>query len=61
MIGGVSILWSLLVPWPLLAGLALMIVTAWCLMLRKSKPYLLVGWLWFIGMLLPASGLLQTG
>lgn len=27
----------------------------------KRRPYLIVGWLWFAGMLLPVSGLLQTG
>lgn len=28
---------------------------------RKRCPYLLVGWLWFLGMLVPVSGLMQTG
>jgi Tfp pilus assembly protein PilF len=29
--------------------------------LRKSRPYLLVGWLWFLGTLVPVIGLLQVG
>jgi protein O-mannosyl-transferase len=27
----------------------------------RSRPYLAVGWLWFLGMLLPVSGLIQSG
>ncbi len=27
----------------------------------RSRPYLLVGWLWFLGTLVPVSGLLQVG
>ena len=34
-------------------------VLAW---IRRSRyPYLLIGWLWFIGMLVPVIGLVQTG
>ncbi len=29
--------------------------------LRASRPYLLVGWLWFVGMLVPVIGLVQVG
>lgn len=29
--------------------------------LRRSKPYLLVGWLWFLGTLVPVIGLVQVG
>jgi tetratricopeptide (TPR) repeat protein len=28
---------------------------------RRRYPYLLVGWLWFVGMLVPVIGLVQTG
>lgn len=28
---------------------------------RTHRPYLIVGWLWFAGMLVPVSGLVQTG
>ena len=29
--------------------------------LRRRSPYLLVGWLWYLGMLVPVIGLLQVG
>jgi len=29
--------------------------------LRRHRPYLLTGWLWFLGMLVPVIGLLQVG
>jgi tetratricopeptide (TPR) repeat protein len=29
--------------------------------LRRKQPYLLVGWLWYLGMLAPVIGILQTG
>ena len=28
---------------------------------RQRQPYLLVGWLWYLGMLVPAIGLIQSG
>jgi tetratricopeptide (TPR) repeat protein len=40
----------------LLAG-----ITAWTLRERRRRPYLLVGWLWFAGMLVPVSGIVQVG
>jgi tetratricopeptide (TPR) repeat protein len=43
------------------AGLLLVGLTAGAWYLRRSQPYLLVGWLWYLGMLLPVIGLLQTG
>ena len=30
-------------------------------MWRQSRPYLLVGWLWYLGMLVPVIGLVQVG
>lgn len=40
----------------------LIIALTWiALWQRKRRPYLLVGWLWFLGMLVPVSGLMQTG
>jgi len=38
--------------------LCLSILTIWVI---KTKPYLLVGWLWFIGTIVPVIGLVQTG
>ncbi len=40
----------------LLAG-----VTAFCLWRVRSEPYLLVGWCWFIVMLVPVIGIVQVG
>jgi tetratricopeptide (TPR) repeat protein len=43
------------------AVLILLAVTAAAGASRRRLPYLTVGWLWFLGMLLPVSGLIQTG
>lgn len=40
---------------------ALLLVTAWTLWRFRSSPYLAVGWLWYIGMLVPVIGLVQVG
>ena len=51
--------------WPRweIAGGALLLagVTAFCIWRAWRAPYLAVGWLMFLGMMLPVSGLLQTG
>jgi tetratricopeptide (TPR) repeat protein len=51
--------------WPgatvLLAGLLLLGVTAFVIARWRQAPYLAVGWLWFIGMLVPVIGLVQVG
>ena len=41
------------------AGLVLISAAAW--RWRKIKPYLMVGWFWFLGMLVPVIGLVQVG
>jgi tetratricopeptide (TPR) repeat protein len=43
------------------AALLLLGVTAGVVLARKQKPYLLVGWFWFMGMLVPVIGLVQVG
>jgi protein O-mannosyl-transferase len=43
------------------AGVLLAAVTAGAVVVRKRQPYLLVGWLWFVGMLVPVIGLVQVG
>ena len=45
----------------LLATAALAVLTAGAFVLRRSAPYLLTGWLWFLGMLLPVIGFVQVG
>ena len=41
------------------AMLSILSITAWTL--RKSRPYFLVGWLFFLGTLVPVIGLVQVG
>jgi len=43
------------------AGLLLVGLSAFVVGKRRSHPYLLVGWLWFLVMLLPVIGLVQVG
>jgi hypothetical protein len=44
-----------------LSLLLLAAITAACIALRRSRPHLLVGWLWFLVSLLPMAGILQAG
>lgn len=46
-----------------IAGAALLLVglTGAAIALRRRCPYLLVGWLWYLGTLLPVIGLVQVG
>jgi protein O-mannosyl-transferase len=43
------------------AALLLVAITAFCFFQRKLRPYLIVGWLWFLGTLVPVIGLVQVG
>ena len=43
------------------AALLLIGITAFCFSQRKLRPYLIVGWLWFLGTLVPVIGLVQVG
>jgi tetratricopeptide (TPR) repeat protein len=43
------------------AGLVLATVTIACVWRAGRQPYLLVGWLWFVGTLVPVIGLVQVG
>ncbi|MBK8474759.1 MAG: tetratricopeptide repeat protein [Opitutaceae bacterium] len=51
--------------WPLaiVAGAILLLtaVTAFALHQGRPRPWLLVGWLWFLGMLVPVIGIVQVG
>ena len=51
---------ALLVPAAIGAAL-LIALSAWALVARKRRPYLFVGWFWFVGMLVPVIGLMQVG
>lgn len=39
----------------------LLVITATAIRARSGRPYLLVGWLWFLGTLVPVIGLVQVG
>jgi protein O-mannosyl-transferase len=41
--------------------LLLICITVTAIALRKQRPYLLTGWLWYLGMLVPVIGLVQVG
>ena len=42
-----------------IAAAILLAITVVILVLRKSRPYLLVGWFWYFSMLLPVIGIIQ--
>jgi tetratricopeptide (TPR) repeat protein len=44
-----------------LAAIFLILVSAAFFRERKQRPYLLVGWLWFLGTLVPVIGIVQVG
>jgi tetratricopeptide (TPR) repeat protein len=44
-----------------LASALLVVVTAIAFALRRRRPYLIVGWLWYVVMLVPVIGLIQVG
>jgi len=60
---------SALYPYPnaiaagplVIALLILAAVTVLVVVMRQQRPYLLVGWLWYLGTLLPVIGLIQVG
>jgi tetratricopeptide (TPR) repeat protein len=48
--------------WEIVLCLGLLIcATAVAIALRKRRPYLITGWLWYLGMLVPVIGLVQVG
>ena len=45
----------------IVAAVLLLTVTVWALWLARRRKYFIVGWLWYIGMLVPVIGLVQVG
>ena len=43
------------------AAVVLFAITLFCFSQRKRRPYLIVGWLWFVGTLVPVIGIVQVG
>ena len=60
-----AVLYPYVRGWPLAkvltAVVVLVAVTLLALSQRNQRPFFLVGWAWFVGMLVPVIGLLQTG
>jgi tetratricopeptide (TPR) repeat protein len=53
---------GLLATWKvLLAATVLIAISALAVLGRRRAPYLLFGWLWFVGSLVPMIGLIQVG
>jgi Tfp pilus assembly protein PilF/uncharacterized membrane protein YhaH (DUF805 family) len=51
-----------LAPWKVWAAVAVLaVLTTAATVCRRRCPYLLVGWLWYLGMLVPVIGLVQVG
>ena len=48
--------WEITASLCLLAGVSILAFLLW-----RRRPYLLVGWLWYLGMLVPMIGLFQVG
>jgi protein O-mannosyl-transferase len=44
-----------------LSAAILAVITAWAIRGRKTRPYVLTGWLWYLVTLLPVIGILQVG
>jgi tetratricopeptide (TPR) repeat protein len=42
-------------------GLLLVAITAWSLWCWRRRPWLAVGWFWYLGMLIPVSGIVAVG
>lgn len=52
---------SLPLPQVLLAMLFVVSASAAAFMWRRKYPYIFTGWFWFLGMLVPVSGIIQVG
>ena len=48
-------------PQVIIAALSLVLISGYIVFLRLQRPYLLTGWLWFLGTLLPVIGIIQVG
>ena len=53
---------NVILPWKIVcAGLLLMMISVFIFRRLRSKPYLAVGWLWYLGTLVPVIGIVQVG
>src|SRR5205823_10807428 len=44
-----------------IAVVILLVISAVAIALARRRPYLLVGWLWYLGTLVPVVGIMQVG
>ena len=48
--------------WQIIGAAFLLIgITVFCVSQRRIRPYLVVGWFWFLGTLIPVIGIVQVG
>jgi len=47
--------------WTLVLGAGLILITVLAAVAFRRRPYLVVGWLWYLGMLVPVIGIVQVG
>src|SRR5438067_9723993 len=48
--------------WEIILAIGLLVaITAAVIVLRRERPYLFTGWLWYLGMLVPVIGIVQVG
>jgi protein O-mannosyl-transferase len=47
--------------WQIIGALAILIGVSATVIIARKQPYLLVGWFWFLGTLVPMIGLVQVG
>ena len=51
-----------ILAWQIIGAASLLIgITVFCVSQRRIRPYLIVGWLWFLGTLVPVIGIVQVG
>ena len=53
----VAVSWGLIT----VSAALLVLISFLCIARRRSSPYLIVGWFWYLGMLVPVIGLIQVG
>jgi len=47
--------------WKPLLGFIFMLLFSYICLIRRRQPYLIVGWLWYLGSLVPVIGIVQVG
>ncbi len=49
------------IGWVIGSALALLTISSWFVLRARKNPWLIVGWLWYLGTLVPVIGLVQVG